>query len=99
MTNAGKFLQGEYPLMLFALPAAALAIYHEARPENKKMVGGILLSASFTCFLTEITEPIEFIFIFASPILYLFNAIFADRLFCYVFTECAYCKIIFSRFY
>ena len=75
--NAGKFLQGEYPLMLFALPAAALAIYHEAKPENKKMVGGILLSAAVTCFLTGITEPIEFTFIFVSPVLYLFNAIFA----------------------
>lgn len=75
-SHAGKFLQGEYPLMLLALPAAALAMYHEALPENKKMVGGILASAAFTCFLTGITEPIEFTFIFVSPILYLFNAIF-----------------------
>lgn len=75
--NAGKFLQGEYPLMLMALPAAALAMYQEALPENRKMVGGILVSAAFTCFLTGITEPIEFAFIFVAPILYLFNAIFA----------------------
>lgn len=75
--NAGKFLQGEYPLMLIALPAAALAIYQEALPENKKMVSGILLSAAITCFLTGITEPIEFTFIFVAPMLYLFNAIFA----------------------
>lgn len=75
--DAGKFLQGEYPLMLMALPAAALAIYHEAFPENKKMVGGILASGALTCFLTGITEPIEFAFIFVAPMLYLFNAIFA----------------------
>lgn len=75
--NAGKFLQGEYPLMLMALPAAALAIYHEALPKNKKMIGGILFSGALTCFLTGITEPIEFAFIFVSPLLYLFNAVFA----------------------
>lgn len=75
--NAGKFLQGEYPLMLMALPAAALAMYQEALPENKKMVGGILVSGAFTCFLTGITEPIEFAFIFVAPMLYLFNAVFA----------------------
>lgn len=75
--DAGKFLQGEYPLMLFALPAAALAMYHEAKKENKKVVAAILASAAFTCFLTGITEPIEFTFIFVAPILYLFNAIFA----------------------
>lgn len=75
--NAGKFLQGEYPLMLMGLPAAALAIYHEALPKNKKMVAGILVSAAFTCFLTGITEPIEFAFIFVAPMLYLFNAVFA----------------------
>ncbi|WP_410208676.1 PTS transporter subunit EIIC [Fusobacterium sp.] len=74
--GAGKFLQGEYPLMLLALPAAALAMYHEALPKNKKMVGGILASAALTCFLTGITEPIEFTFIFVAPMLYLFNAIF-----------------------
>lgn len=75
--NAGKFLQGEYPLMLMALPAAGLAMYHEALPKNKKLVAGILLSAAFTCFLTGITEPIEFTFIFVAPVLYLFNVVFA----------------------
>lgn len=75
--DAGKFLQGEYPLMLMALPAAGLAMYHEALSKNKKMVGGILFSAALTCFLTGITEPIEFAFIFVSPMLYLFNALFA----------------------
>lgn len=75
--NAGKFLQGEYPLMLFGLPAAALAMYSEAKPENKKVAGGLLFSAALTCFITGITEPIEFTFIFISPILYLFNVIMA----------------------
>lgn len=75
--GAGKFMQGEFPLMLMALPAAALAMYHEALPKNRKIVGGILFSAALTCFITGITEPIEFTFIFVAPVLYLFNAVFA----------------------
>jgi PTS system D-glucosamine-specific IIC component len=75
--NAGKFMQGEYPLMLFALPAACLAMYHEAHTRNKKISFGILFSAALTCFLTGITEPVEFTFIFVAPLLYVFNAIMA----------------------
>ncbi|HEI8867020.1 TPA: PTS transporter subunit EIIC [Serratia odorifera] len=75
--NAGKFMQGEFPLMLFALPAACLAMYHEANSKNKKIASGILFSAALTCFLTGITEPVEFTFIFVAPILYVFNAIMA----------------------
>jgi len=75
--NAGKFMQGEFPLMLFALPAACLAMYHEANTKNKKIAAGILFSAALTCFLTGITEPVEFTFIFVAPILYIFNAIMA----------------------
>lgn len=75
--NAGKFMQGEFPLMLFALPAACLAMYHEANSKNKKIAAGILFSAALTCFLTGITEPVEFTFIFVAPILYIFNAIMA----------------------
>ncbi|PQK93366.1 PTS transporter subunit EIIC [Pantoea ananatis] len=75
--NAGKFMQGEYPLMLFALPAACLAMYHEAHTRNKKIAFGILFSAALTCFLTGITEPVEFTFIFVAPLLYVFNAIMA----------------------
>lgn len=75
--GAGKFMQGEFPLMLFALPAACLAMYHEAKTKNKKFAAGILFSAALTCFITGITEPVEFTFIFVSPILYLFNAVFA----------------------
>ncbi|MGP2487948.1 PTS transporter subunit EIIC [Pantoea ananatis] len=75
--NAGKFMQGEYPLMLFALPAACLAMYHEAHTRSKKIAFGILFSAALTCFLTGITEPVEFTFIFVAPLLYVFNAIMA----------------------
>lgn len=75
--NASKFMQGEFPLMLFALPAACLAMYHEAYTKNKKIAAGILFSAALTCFLTGITEPVEFTFIFVAPILYVFNAIMA----------------------
>lgn len=75
--NAGKFMQGEFPLMLFALPAACLAMYHEAYTKNKKIAAGILFSVALTCFLTGITEPVEFTFIFVAPILYVFNAIMA----------------------
>jgi len=73
--GAGKFMQGEFPLMLFALPAACLAMYHEAKTKNRKYAAGILFSAALTCFVTGITEPVEFTFIFVSPLLYLFNAV------------------------
>ena len=75
--DAGKFMQGEFPLMLFALPAACLAMYHEAHTRNKKIAAGILFSAALTCFITGITEPVEFTFIFVAPVLYVFNAIMA----------------------
>ncbi len=57
--TAGKFMQGEFPVMMFGLPAAALAIYHTAKPENKKVVAGLMGSAALTSFLTGITEPLE----------------------------------------
>ena len=75
--NAGKFMQGEFPLMLCALPAACLAMYHEAYTKNRKIAAGILFSAALTSFLTGITEPVEFTFIFVAPILYIFNALMA----------------------
>ncbi len=75
--TAGTFLGGKFPFMMFGLPAAALAIYHEARPERKKVVGGIMLSAALTSFLTGITEPIEFSFLFVAPLLFVIHAIFA----------------------
>lgn len=75
--TAGTFMTGKFPFMMFGLPAAALAIYHEARPENKKVVAGIMASAALTSFLTGITEPIEFSFLFVAPALFAIHTIFA----------------------
>lgn len=69
-SEATKYFTGEFIFMIFGLPGAALAMYHSARPENKKTVGSLLLSASLTSILTGITEPIEFSFLFASPLLF-----------------------------
>ena len=69
--TAGNFMGGEFPIMMFGLPAAALAMYHAARPERKKLVAGLLASGALTSFLTGITEPLEFSFLFLSPILIL----------------------------
>ncbi|OYD07388.1 glucose-specific PTS transporter subunit IIBC [Paludifilum halophilum] len=75
--TAGTFMTGKFPFMMFGLPAAALAIYHEAKQERKKVVGGIMLSAALTSFLTGITEPIEFSFLFVAPVLFGIHALFA----------------------
>ncbi|MBP0724709.1 PTS transporter subunit IIABC [Bacillus sp. RG28] len=75
--TAGTFMVGKFPFMMFGLPAAALAMYHEAKEENKKIAGGILASAALTSFLTGITEPIEFSFLFVAPGLFAVHAIFA----------------------
>jgi glucose PTS system EIICBA or EIICB component len=75
--TAGTFMTGKFPFMMFGLPAAALAIYHEAKPEKKVLVGGLMASAALTSFLTGITEPIEFSFLFVAPILFGIHAIFA----------------------
>lgn len=75
--TAGTFMTGKYPFMMFGLPAAALAMYHAARPENKKMAAGILGSAALTSFLTGITEPLEFSFLFLAPVLFAVHAVFA----------------------
>lgn len=83
-SGAGKFLTGKYPFMMFGLPAAALAMYHEAKTENKKMVGGILFSAALTSFLTGITEPLEFSFLFVAPVLYGIHCIFAGLSFMFM---------------
>ncbi|EOB6964413.1 glucose-specific PTS transporter subunit IIBC [Staphylococcus aureus] len=73
--TAGKFMQGEFPVMMFGLPAAALAIYHTAKPENKKVVAGLMGSAALTSFLTGITEPLEFSFLFVAPLLFFIHAL------------------------
>lgn len=75
--TAGTFMTGKFPFMMFGLPAAALAIYHEARPEHKKYVAGIMGSATLTSFLTGITEPLEFSFLFVAPALFAVHTIFA----------------------
>ena len=73
--TAGNFMAGEFPIMMFGLPAAALAMYHMARPEKKKLVGGLLASGALTSFLTGITEPLEFSFLFLSPVLFFIHAV------------------------
>ena len=79
--GAGKFLTGKFIIMMFGLPGAALAMYHESKKENKKVVGGILFSAALTSFLTGITEPLEFSFLFVAPILYGVHCLFAGLAF------------------
>lgn len=74
--SAGIFQAGFYPIMMFGIPAAALAMFTAAKKENKKMVGGLLLSVAFTSFLTGITEPFEFMFVFLAFPLYVLHAIF-----------------------
>ena len=73
--TAGAFMTGFFPIMMFALPAAALAIWHEAKPAQKKVVGGIMLSAALTSFLTGVTEPLEFAFMFVAWPLYVLHAL------------------------
>jgi PTS system N-acetylglucosamine-specific IIC component len=73
--TAGAFMTGFFPIMMFALPAAALAIWHEAKPAHKKAVGGIMLSAALTSFLTGVTEPLEFAFMFVAWPLYVMHAV------------------------
>lgn len=73
--SAGAFMAGFFPVMMFGLPAACLAMYHAARKEQKKAVGGLLLSMGLTSFLTGITEPIEFTFMFLAPALYALHAV------------------------
>ncbi len=73
--SAGAFMTGFFPVMMFGLPAACLAMYHCALKEKRKMVGGLLLSMGLTSFLTGITEPIEFTFMFLAPVLYAVHAV------------------------
>jgi len=73
--SAGVFMSGFFPVMMFGLPAACLAMYHTARPERRKEVGGMLFSLALTAFLTGVTEPIEFTFMFLAPVLYAIHAV------------------------
>jgi PTS system N-acetylglucosamine-specific IIC component len=73
--TAGFFMSGFFPVMMFGLPAACFAMYRCARPERRKETGGLLLSMSLTSFLTGVTEPIEFTFMFLAPLLYALHAV------------------------
>ncbi len=73
--TAGAFMTGFFPIMMFALPAAALAIWHESKLKHRKAVGGIMLSAALTSFLTGVTEPLEFAFMFVAWPLYVIHAV------------------------
>ncbi|MEU8886866.1 PTS transporter subunit EIIC [Streptomyces sp. NPDC048442] len=73
--TAGQFTTGFFPIMMFALPAAALAITHCAKPHRRKVVGGLMLSVGLTSFVTGITEPLEYSFLFIAPLLYAMHAV------------------------
>lgn len=74
-SSAGYFMAGYFPIMMFGLPAICLAMYTTAHNENRKAVAGLLLSMALTSFLTGVTEPIEYSFVFLAPVLYLIHAI------------------------
>jgi PTS system N-acetylglucosamine-specific IIC component len=73
--SAGAFMSGFFPVMMFGLPGACLAMYHTARPERRAAIAGLLLSLGLTSFLTGVTEPVEFTFMFLAPVLYVLHAI------------------------
>ncbi|MET0406702.1 MAG: PTS transporter subunit EIIC, partial [Cystobacter sp.] len=73
--TAGAMMTGYFPVIMFGLPAACLAMYHAAHPHKRAMVGGMLMSMAMTCFLTGVTEPIEFAFMFLAPALYVVHSI------------------------
>lgn len=73
--SAGMFMSGFFPIMMFGLPAAAIAIAHSARPERRKAVMGMMVSLALTSFVTGVTEPIEFSFMFIAPVLYAIHAV------------------------
>jgi PTS system glucose-specific IIC component len=75
--TAGVFMASEFPIMMFGLPSAAFAIYYNAKPERRKAIAGLMFSGALTSFLTGITEPIEFAFIFVAPALFVFHVLMA----------------------
>ena len=78
-SGISRFMSGRFITMMFGLPGACLAMYSVAKPEKRKIAGGLLLSAALTSFLTGITEPIEFSFLFVAPALYVMHAFFIAR--------------------
>lgn len=79
--EATRFMSGKFPLMIFGLPGAALAMYRCAQPKKRKVVGGLLVSAALTSMLTGITEPLEYTFLFVAPLLYVIHCVFAGLAF------------------
>lgn len=77
ISGTTRFMAGKFPFMMFGLPAAALAMYRTANPKKKKVVGSLLISAAVTSFLTGITEPLEFTFLFVAPVLYVVHCVLA----------------------
>ena len=75
--EACRFMSGKFPFMMFGLPGAALAMYQCARHDKRRVAGGLLFSAALTAFLTGITEPIEFTFLFVAPVLYIIHCVLA----------------------
>ena len=75
--SATRFMAGKFPFMIFGLPGAALAMYRAARPEKRKIAGGLLISAALTSLLTGITEPLEFTFLFVAPAMYAVHCVYA----------------------
>ncbi|MGN1409507.1 MAG: PTS transporter subunit EIIC [Eubacteriales bacterium] len=76
-SSATRFMSGKFPMMIFGLPGAALAMYTVAKPEKKKTAGGLLLSAALTAMITGITEPLEFTFLFVAPLMYIVHCVFS----------------------
>lgn len=77
VSGTTRFMAGKFPFMMFGLPAAAFAMYRAALPSKKKAIGSLLLAAAVTSFLTGITEPLEFTFLFVAPVLYIVHCVFA----------------------
>ena len=75
--SATRFMAGKFSFMIFGLPGAALAMYRTAKPERRKVAGGLLISAALTSMLTGITEPIEFTFLFVAPLMYAIHCVYA----------------------
>ncbi|WP_340614719.1 N-acetylglucosamine-specific PTS transporter subunit IIBC [Xenorhabdus thailandensis] len=75
MGITGRYQAGFFPIMMFGLPGAALAIYHCARPENRAKVAGIMMAGAFASFFAGVTEPLEFSFMFVAPVLYVLHAV------------------------
>ncbi len=75
--SATRFMAGKFPFMIFGLPGAALAMYRAAKPEKRKVAGGLLISAALTAMLTGITEPLEFTFLFVAPLMYAAHCVYA----------------------